>query len=332
MKTIVITGAGTATCQGVIKALRLQNEIPVKLIVTDPDLYTAGRYLADGFEEVPLAADPGFVDRLIEITRKHQADVLIPIVDMEFLPIARRAKDFDCVVALSDEETISQCTEKDKTYQAMDALGIRHPRVISVGPDTTASVGTDGDFPMFVKPRIGRASLDCYRAENREELKHILPKVDDPLVTEFIDGVEMTIDTFSTLDREWVGGRVRVREMTKAGVSTKGLIIHNGTVLSQARTIVEGLGIRGFGCLQCFNTADGPVWFEVNPRFGGASILSVASGLNSPLMLLKSIMGLPLDKDKPTGVARMMRFWQEVFIDGRGQEIGRSRDLVRSAD
>ena len=328
MKTVVITGAGTATCQGVLKALRAQQEIPVRIIVVDCDLYTAGRYLADGFERVPFASDPMFADRLLEITRKYETDVLIPIVDMEFIPIATRADDFDCVVALSSIETLKLCVEKDESYKIMAELGLRSPKMYDVSSGKLDSVKDTSIYPLFIKPRIGRASLDCYRVDNLHELESALSKVDDPLVTEFVEGVEMTIDTLCDMEGRWIGGCVRVREMTKAGVSTKGLVVHNGTILDQARQIVERVGVRGFACLQCFNQDDGPVWFEINPRFGGGSILSVAAGFNSPLMLLKSIAGMPVEEFKPTGISRMMRYWQEVFIDGRGNQIalGERRD------
>lgn len=315
MRTVVITGAGTATCQGVIKALRLQTEIPVRIVVADCDQYVAGRYLADAFELVPFANDPAFTDRVIEITRKHNADLLVPIVDMEFLGISERRADFPCTVGISSVETLTNCLEKDRTYTVLDELGLMHPRVYP------ASDRDESAYPKFIKPRIGRASLDTYRANNRAELELALAHVKDPLVTEFVEGVEMTIDTLSSMKGAWIGGCVRVREMTKSGVSTKGLVVYNGTVLGQARQIVERLGITGPACLQCFNTESGPVWFEVNPRFGGGTILSVAAGFNSPLFLLKSVLGMSVDGYAPTPVARMMRFWQEVFIDGRGNQI-----------
>lgn len=271
--------------------------------------------MADAFESVPFASDPAFVDRVIDITRAHKADLLIPIVDMEFMGIAARRSDFPCVVGLSGVETLTKCLEKDKTYGALDELGLRHPKVYP------AADRSENAYPKFVKPRIGRASLDTYKANNRAELEIALAHVKDPLVTEFVEGVEMTIDTLSDMEGRWIGGCVRVREMTKSGVSTKGLVVYNGTVLGQARQIVERLGITGPACLQCFNTEDGPVWFEVNPRFGGGTILSVAAGFNSPLFLLKSICGMPVGEYTPTPVARMVRFWQEVFVDGRGNPI-----------
>jgi carbamoyl-phosphate synthase large subunit len=329
-QTVVITGAGTATCQSVLKALRMQDEIPVRIITTDPDLYTAGRFLADAFERVPFASDPGFVDRLIEIAHQHKADLLIPIVDMEFLPIARRKNDFPCTVAISDESVLINCLEKNRTYRFFDELGLRGPKVHAVsGPPQDLS---DDDYPLFIKPRIGRASLDCYRADNRSELEIALSKVGDPLVTEFLDGVEMTIDTISDLNARFIGGVVRVREMTKSGVSVKGLVVYNGTVLEQAQRIVEGLGIIGPACLQCYHTDAGPAWFEVNPRFGGGSILSYAAGLNSPLMLLKSVLGMPPGEFRATGVLRMMRYWMEVFVDERGRQVGCRGELVRRED
>ena len=331
--TVVITGAGTATCQGVLKALRAQMEIPVRLVVADPDTVNAGRYLADAYERVPFANDPQFVDRLIEICKKYDADLLVPIVDMEFMAIAKRKGDFPCVVSMSAPDALSKCIEKDKTYDVCGELGLRHPKVYAVGNDAAAKFLKDGPgnvFPLFVKPRIGRATIDCYRVDDVTELEIVLRKVDDPLVTENIesgdDVPEMTIDTLSDFEGKFLGGVVRVRLMTKSGVSVKGMALQQPTVLNQAKQIVERIGVVGPACLQCFNTENGstPAWFEVNPRFGGGTILSVAYGFNSPLALLKLALGQQVDFTgwKPKqGILKMVRYWQEFYtVDGSREE------------
>src|ERR1051326_8439365 len=117
---VLITGGGTVTCQSVIKGLRKQHEIETRITTVDANPDSTGRYLSDDFHVIPVAKHPDFIPSLLEICKREKVDLLIPIVDYEFLPIAENKRRFEeggCRVAISDPETIRTCNEKDLTYR-----------------------------------------------------------------------------------------------------------------------------------------------------------------------------------------------------------------------
>ena len=74
----------------------------------------------------------------------------------------------------------------------------------------------------------------------------------------------------------------------------------------------------GVFCCQCRRGNDGqPRFFEVNPRFGGGSTLSIAAGVNLPLYLLQEVLGLPISAGKLgdfIGNRLMLRYDEEIFL------------------
>ena len=52
----------------------------------------------------------------------------------------------------------------------------------------------DQRFPLFIKPRFGRGSVCAYTIRDGCELAFFLQYVDGPVVQEYLDGPEFTID------------------------------------------------------------------------------------------------------------------------------------------
>ena len=84
-----------------------------------------------------------------------------------------------------------------------------------------------------------------------------------------------------------------------------------------AQRITESLPIIGPCNIQCFLTDAGPVFFEINARFGAGSILSMKAGLNGPAALVAMARGRPLPPLEARADVTMLRYWQEVFVEGK---------------
>jgi carbamoyl-phosphate synthase large subunit len=321
--TVVITGSGTVTCQSVIKGLRTQSDFEVEIVTVDAADAVAGRYFSDAFYRVPPAGDPAFVDALVEVCRRHQADLLIPIVDYEFAPISRNAgrfRDHGCLVAISPPETIARVNDKLATYrfflehgfptaQTWDAVASR--RDIAALP-----------YPVFLKPALdGRSSIDCYMVETPADLELYLDKVPDAMIQEFVDGPEFTADVLADWNSDVLGIVVRERIETKGGVSYKGRTVDDPEMTAHVVRMAKLLNLKGPANIQAFRGEAGLFFNEINPRFSGALALSLAAGLNSPLLLLKLALGIPVEAavgNTRIGVT-MLRYWDEVFVGADGR-------------
>lgn len=321
---VLITGGGTATAVSVLKGLRVQREIPVHVTLADAQETIAGRYLADAFVQIPPASSSAFLDALRTICRQQSIGLLIPIVDYEFETFSKYASEFlndGTRVVISPLPVIRTCGNKQALAAWLASRGLRAPAIV---PKDEALAGRVS-FPLFVKPRTGgRGSLGAQRVDSVRELEVACSKLDDPLIQEFIDGEEYTVDTLSDFDGRLLGAVPRLRIETKSGVSVKGKTVHMTELVELVKKVAEGLPIYGPSNIQCFRRRDGSfVVSEVNPRFAAAVALSIAAGFNSPMLLLKLARG---EKVEPFSISvqygtTMLRYWEEVFVQNDGTAV-----------
>lgn len=319
--SVLITGAGTTTAVTVLKGLRAMNGTSIRVVMGDIQPDCAGAHLGDEFVCMPLAADPDFEGLVIEICRKRSIDLVIPTIDYEFAGWSRVSEELladGTRVAISDPQVIAQCAQKDLTIEYFRKVGVPCPttwRIAEIEDPATLP------FPVFLKPRRGRASLNTNRADNLEEYLYHASKTEDLIVQPCLQGTEVTIDTLSDLEGGFLAASPRIRIEVKSGQAYRSVTIDAPELISYARIIVEGLPIIGPSNIQCFLTDEGPQFFEVNPRFGAGTALSIRAGLNGPAALIAMAQGKPIPELKPRPNVWMLRYWQEVFVEREGWPI-----------
>jgi carbamoyl-phosphate synthase large subunit len=313
---VLVTGAGTTTAVSVIKGLRAANDPSLRVLTGDMNPDCAGAYLGDEFVRMPPARAEDFGERVLQLCREHAIDLVFPVIDMEFLgwsAVAGRLLVDGTRVVISSRDALDRCIEKDKTYAYFQSIGVPTiPTWKASEIDDPASL----PFPVYIKPRCGRASLDNYRADNVAEYKLFVAKVHDAIVQPLAHGIEVTIDTLSDLDGNFLAASPRVRVEIKSGQAYRSRTFASPELVSLARRIVERLPIIGAANVQCFMTDEGARFFEINARFGAGTALSIHAGLNGPLALATLSRGRPAPGLGARPGVLMMRYWQEVFAEG----------------
>ncbi len=305
--------------------MRTQDELDVTIITVDASDQVAGRYFSDHFYRVPRANDPEFVPALLSLCQMHQVRLLVPIVDYEFasLSLAKpRFAEQGCLVGISPPEVVAAANDKLATYRFWRRHGFGAAQTWSAEEARRQADGLS--YPVFLKPAVdGRSSIDCYKVGNAADLRMYLDQVSNALVQEFVDAPEYTADVLADLSSEVKGVVVRERIETKGGVSYKGVTVQDDEMVAEVIRMVRLLGIVGATNIQAFRRGDQLLFNEINPRFSGALALTLAAGLNSPLMLLKIALGFPVpDMIGRTRIGMtMLRYWDEVFVDPAGRPV-----------
>jgi carbamoyl-phosphate synthase large subunit len=310
---ILITGAGTTTAVTVLKGLRAARDPSIQVIMGDMSPDCAGAHLGDQFVQMPPARAADFEAHVVELCRQHHIGVVIPVIDYEFLGwcnVADYLREMGTRVVISPREALCRCIEKDRTYDYFRSLGVPTIPTWRAGE---VKAPADLPFPVYVKPRCGRASLDNYKAENLAEYQAAIGKVPDAIVQPFTTGTEVTIDTLSDLNGKFLAASPRVRLEVKSGQAYRSRTFADQALTALSQRIVEGLPIVGAANIQCFLTAEGPRFFEINARFGAGTVLSIEAGMNGPAALIDLVRGRPVRDLTPRPGALMMRYWQEVF-------------------
>lgn len=314
---VIVTSAGTASAISVIRALKSQQEIPAHTIAVDTDPLAAGLYLADEYEIAPPAADPNYLSTLINIAKTKGAEVLIPIYSKEIQRIAAEAaylRENGLKTFLPSPETISICNDKRRMYSVAAESGVRIPTAYSLDEIERGNV----PFPVFVKPNSGSSSTGAEKVDNPRRVADLMSGGKDLVIQEVLSGSEVTVDVFCDAASKPLVIAPRLRLSTKSGQSVKGKTIPNGPYVRPVEILAAELKIRGACNFQFFLREGELVFNEINPRFAaGGLMLTIQSGANIPLLVLKSIIGAPIRPAeciaKPDFV--MTRYWQEIIFE-----------------
>lgn len=296
------------------KALK-QARVKGKVISVDMNPLSAGLYVSDKHYIVPSSSDPNFIAIVERICKRENIHLLVPTRNEELLLFARNKKRFEArgtKVLVSNPKIIATCIDKYKFYKFLTKHDIPTPQTSL--PDQVDSSSLK--YPLFVKSRYGSGGKYAFKVKNKEELEFFVNYVPDPIVQEFVNGKEYTIDLLSDFESNVLTVVPRERIEVVSGESYKGKTVKNFKLIKLAKNLAEKLGTIGHITIQCKVDKGTTKFIEVNPRFGGGAALGIAAGANTPLLLIKLILGR---KVKPAiGKFRenltMLRYTEDIFL------------------
>ena len=291
------------------------------MAIVDLDELNATKFFTDAFVRVPPAADPAFVDACLDVARRYEIDLFVPIiVEREFLPLegARAAfADLGCTVAVPPRDIVLVTADKLAFAAFLERLGIETPKTTAYATDLR-----DISFPAYLKPRQGSGSVGTQRFASLATLHEAARGRDDLIVQEAVDGTEFTVDCFAAEPGRVVAAVPRERIAIKAGVSVKGRTYRHLQIETIASEVVAKSGIAGPANVQGMLRADGSFSIiEMNPRFSGTLALTTAAGINFATLLLDRYEGktLPDLRGRHRAGVTMMRYWSEAFEHPDGE-------------
>lgn len=315
---VLVTSAGAGPAIAVLKALRQQRQVSVRLIAADMDPTAPGLYLCDQPYIVPQATDATFLPRIRKICDREQIDAVIPIYDSELAVFSRAKGSLESAgmkVLVNPIDVVERANDKRQAHEHCLALSIPVPRLYSVAEIESGTV----TLPLIVKPRQGIGSQGIQVVWAAEMLAR-LQLTDQTLVQEYLDGDEYTVDTLSDGHGKCLVAVPRLRMSVKSGQMVKGRVVADPELMRQAYRVVEGFGVTGAACLQVKVRQGIPYFIELNPRYGTGLSLTVGAGANLPLLELKQALNMPIEPAEwqfQDGVT-LLRYWEEIILPASG--------------
>jgi carbamoyl-phosphate synthase large subunit len=314
---VLVMSAGSIPGVAVIDALRGQNEVPVRLIGADMGRLSAGFLLVDAWHVVPGATQADFIPSILTICRQHQIHVVFPIIDEELQVFADHAPAFAAEgirVITNPPETVRVAKDKFLTVRRCAELGVLAPPALL--KEDLGSVPLP-PFPLIVKPRGGRGSVGVQRACNQRELEFFVERVPNPIIQQFIEGPEFTIDVLTDFDGNLISLVPKERLLVKAGMQVKGRTVKDSQLLAYGAEIARKFAVVPRGNIQCIRAVDGSLYLiEINPKFPASLPLTVQAGVNGPMLLLQMHLGqkiAPMLGQFQDNLV-MMRVWRELYV------------------
>ncbi len=310
---VLVTGAGGPAAIAVMKSLRADES--VTLLAADMDPWAAGLYLVPPAARavIPAGSAPDFAGQLLARCRELGADVVIPTVDSELLPLATARPAFEeagIALMLPPERALALTLDKLALARAC-AGSVRVPRTELLTEEISPDSWT---YPVIIKPRTGSGSRDITAIMSADELKTMEP-APEFLVQEYLPGEEYSIDVLADSAGRVVAGVPRVRARVDSGVSVAGRTLHDQELEQFGATVATIVGLTYIANVQVRRDHAGRPLLEVNPRAPGSLPLTVASGVDMPRLALDALRGAELPEHAEFCEKAMVRYLAERFLD-----------------
>jgi carbamoyl-phosphate synthase large subunit len=255
-----------------------------RVVVTDVNALSPAVYSGDSAYLAPLTSEPGYLDELLAICEAERIGLLVPTIDDE-LPVLGAAVDRFAArgvrVVVSPAETTALCNDKFATCRELRSQGVAAAESFLPG-----MVPADHALPLFIKPRFGRGGVGAVAVRTARELEFFLDYVPDPVVQEFLNGPEFTIDVLCDFAGRPLSIVPRERVVVRAGVIDRGRTVNDLSLIALAKACTTALRFVGPINIQCRVHEGRPTVFEINPRFSGGIPLTIEAGADFPAMLL----------------------------------------------
>jgi len=260
------------------------------VVTTDMNPFSPGLYFGKRHHIVPLTTDEQYIPIIKSICFKERIQLLIPTIDDELPLFGRHRNDFNTVgirVAVSNEESGLVCNDKYLSACLLRKKGL--PFASSWLPEDLDFSGLK--YPLFIKPRQGRGSVGAYTVRDENDLRFFLNYIENPVVQEYLQGKEYTIDLLADFDGRIISVVPRERMVVRAGVTDRGRTHYHPEMIDVAVRTAQVLDIRGPANIQVKLHNGKPTIFEVNPRFSGGIPLTIAAGADFPRWLIELCSG-----------------------------------------
>ncbi len=243
----------------------------------------AAMVLADHQIVLPRSGHRAFAAALIDYCSSQSIDLVVPTRDGDLRPLADladrlRARGTECLVP--SVATIETCSDKRAFAQYCLDHGFPVPRLYTPGQKG----------PFFVRPRFAAGGSDGLRVDNDRDpaFRHD----EDFLAQTLVEAPEYSVDIVSDFSGQAWQAVARRRVLVAGGEAQISVVEEQAELVALALKLAQALGLAGHSVIQVFlHPEHGPLLIEVNPRFGGASTLSIEAGLASPERLLSHLRG-----------------------------------------
>ena len=318
---VVVTGAGSAVGQGILKCLsKLKKKI--NLIPADISTLNAGLYFLKKSIIIPKVESYDAKKKIISIIKKNKINALFLGSEYEIEFFSKYKNEIEYItkskIFVSNLRTVQIGNDKFKTYSFLKRNNFLVPKTILLKKNLLDRIVKEINFPCIIKPRKGTSSRGVQVISSQSDLKkQELFKKKNYIIQNFSgknQKKEYSAGIFVDNNKNLFGPIILRREI-KNGTSWISEVIDNKKFYFYLRKVAMQLDICGSINFQFFERDGLPEIFEINPRISGTCSVRAYFGFNEPLMFINNYL-----KKKPIthpiikkGIC--FRFNQELFIE-----------------
>ncbi|MBQ7352538.1 MAG: ATP-grasp domain-containing protein [Clostridia bacterium] len=271
--------------------------------VCNSDDKTVAFHYADKAVISPLIYDENYIPFLLDYCKENKIDMLISLFDIDLLVLAKNKDKFSEIgtrAIVSDEELITICNDKWKTYEFLKENGFNVPKTYLTLEDTINALDKgEISYPVIVKPRFGCGSIAMSIAEdemallyffrrntrtiNKSYLKYESSSVEDKIIyQECLNGQEYGVDIINDLKGNYQNSILKKKIAMRAGETDISEIVDEPTIKTECERLGRITKHIGNMDVDAFLVNGVPYILEMNARFGGGYPFSHMGGCDLP--------------------------------------------------
>ena len=291
---ILILSAGTRN--KIVQYFR--QTIDGKVVATDMQLTAPAIYEADTYYQVPRITTPGYIDIILDICKKEEINSVLSLIDPELNLLAENIAKFENIgvqVIGSNFALCERALDKMQMYQWLREHG--YPCARSYDDMQTFCIDQQKgliDFPVFVKPVRGSASIAINKVEDMDTLRLLWNHGDGELmIQELLDGQEIGADVYiDMISSKVVSTFTKKKLLMRAGETDKAVSFKDQRLFDFIENFVDESGWKGQIDIDIFDVNGTYYISEVNPRFGGGYPHAYMCGVNHMKLIENNVNGI----------------------------------------
>lgn len=293
---ILITSVGRRT--QLLKYFKKELGNKGRLIATDVSRLAPAIYVADKYYTVPRIDEDNYIDVLLDICMKENVNALFSLIDPELSILAKHAERFESIGVkpiVSPYEVCELWLDKFQSGSFCRSNGFNFAKTYNnFDQFEDALKSGEINFPVFLKPQKGSASLNINVANNIDEAKIIFCAYPQMIIQELLVGQELGVDVYvDIITKDIISIFIKEKIAMRAGETDKARSIKSDELMDLIKRLINKAGLIGPIDIDVFYINGDYYISEINPRFGGGYLLAYECGANFPRYIINNLSNVP---------------------------------------
>ena len=315
MINALVTGVGGGVGQGIIKSIKMIDDLDIRIIAADMSEKAAGLYAGNVSRLVEACTAPNYLNTLAKIFEKDSIDYYFPGTDVELEFCAKNKEHiqdrYGVKTVISSLETVLIADDKFKTYMFLKDNDFFFPETKWL-KDFVPSEAMN--FPVIVKPAVGCRSIGVYKVLNNKELYKHLMNSDGVVVQELVGNDESEYTCTVVKVNGKLSPVLALKRVLRSGDTYRAEPIQSDVIEQYVFEVASKLEIDGACNFQLrLDTLGVPKIFEINCRFSGTTPFCSQLGFNPVEFYLKTDLDINYTPCIDYS-SIVLRYWMEVVV------------------
>lgn len=317
---VLVTAIGTATSTTIV--LRLKESMRYHIIGGDifEENQVATAKDVDEFYTFPSAINEFdlYINFVITFCKEHNVKYYFASIDEEIANLSNNREKFEAIgvlLCIPNHNLVMTCHYKDIFS---DWVKENIPEIFIKRYESFSEV-EDMEFPLFLKPIEGRASLGCRKIVNRkalDELKNMGLDEEGFIIQEYTEGEIITVDLVRNAKTGQSMQIQRIEELRNSsgcGIAVK--IINDFRLTEICNRLMVNLDLNGVVNAEFFREGSQYKIIEINPRFSAGASFSCLAGCNVVIAALDIAEGNEFKLGEPKIGMHLAKRYETYCLD-----------------